>query len=83
LCLDTSAEKIVGGSGDFPHCELFNQCHAARSNVPNSAGVDQCQSLKRQGRLDRPSIALAHFEKTPGAVSDGGKSNDTLLAIQD
>ena len=33
--------EIVGGSGDFPHCELFNQCHAARSNVSNSASVDQ------------------------------------------
>jgi hypothetical protein len=46
----------------------------ANAFVSNSAGADQCQSLKRQRRLDRPSIALAHFGKNPRRGERRGKS---------
>ncbi len=39
--------------------------------VSKSAGVDQCQSLKRQRRLVRRCIALAHFLGEPWRKKSG------------
>ena len=50
-----------------------NRCHARKPLVSNSAGADQCQSLKRQRRLVRRSIALAHFWG-----NHGGRNQDQI-----